>query len=290
MPDEKHATMYDDMDIPTPETFDDDYNTRSDAARAQTMTIEHHLTPKDLKKDPPKDLKGKALKHWKYQRYIKDYLRCVASVDDNVGRLLDYLDASGLAENTMVIYTSDQGFFLGEHGWFDKRFMYEECLRMPLAIRYPKTIKPGGVNQDLVLNLDFAPTFLSLAGVDVPGEMQGQSLMPLLGAQVPADWRTSIYYHYYEYPSWHMVKRHYGVRTQRYKLMHFYYDIDAWELYDLKKDPNELNNVYGSADYAEIEKKLKEELKRLRRQYGDSDSLTQAILKKNLADGKHKPR
>jgi arylsulfatase A-like enzyme len=269
-PAERYAKLYEDVDIPLPETFNDDYKTRSAAATAAEMTIERHLTPSDLKMDPPKGLTGQALKKWKYQRYIKDYLRCVASVDDNVGRLLDYLDGAALTENTVVIYTSDQGFYLGDHGWFDKRFMYEESLRMPLLVRYPKEIKPGSVNDDIVLNLDFAPTFLDFAGVARPDEMQGHSIRQLLQAKTPKDWRTSMYYHYYEYPGAHMVKRHYGVRTRRYKLIHFYDDIDAWELYDLEKDPNELNNVYGSREYAAIEKRLKAELQRLRKRYRDT--------------------
>jgi len=269
-PDDKHAKMYEDIDIPLPETFNDDYKTRCAAARQQEMTIEHHLNEKDLKMKPPEGLTGQELKKWKYQRYIKDYLRCVASVDDNVGRLLDYLDSSGLAENTIIFYTSDQGFYLGDHGWFDKRFMYEESLRMPLLVRYPKKIKAGSINNDIVLNLDFAPTFLDLAGVAVPGDMQGHSLRPILHRNTPKNWRDSMYYHYYEYPAVHSVKRHYGVRTKRYKLIHFYYDIDAWELYDLEKDPNELNNLYDNSAYADIVKQLKTELERLRKEFKDT--------------------
>jgi len=281
-PDEKHAKMYEDVDIPLPETFNDDYKTRSDAARQQEMTIERHLQPKDVKMTPPVGLSEEALKKWKYQRYIKDYLRCIASVDDNVGRLLGYLDESGLAENTVVFYTSDQGFYLGDHSWFDKRFMYEESLRMPLLVRYPREIKSGSVNSDIVLNLDFAETFLDFAGAVKPGDMQGRSMRRLLRGKTPGNWRKSMYYHYYEYPAVHMVKRHYGVRTRRYKLMHFYYDIDAWELYDLEKDPNELNNVYGEPDYAGVVEELKVELKRLRKQYGDSDELAQKLLTEYL--------
>ena len=305
-PDAKHAKMYKGVDIPEPATFDDDYKPRSDAARQQEMTVEHHLTPGDLKVKPPENLTGEkleiwnrkgvhgeywspseqltgaALKKWKYQRYIKDYLRCIASIDDNVGRLLHYLDAAGLAENTIVIYTSDQGFYLGDHGWFDKRFMYEESLRMPLLVRYPRQIKAGSVNDDIVLNLDFAPTFLDFAGVSKPADMQGRSFRPVLQGGTPNDWRKSMYYHYYEYPGWHAVKRHYGLRTKRYKLIHFYYDIDAWELYDLQKDPNELNNLYDNPAYANVVKHLKAELKQLRNQFGDSDELTQNFLKKNL--------
>ena len=296
-PDAKHAKMYDGLDIPEPATFNDDYKTRTDAARQQEMTIEHHLTPGDLKVKPPENLAGEklakwnrkgvhgeywspsteltgpALKKWKYQRYIKDYLRCIASIDDNVGRMLDYLDTAGLAENTIVIYTSDQGFYLGDHGWFDKRFMYEESLRMPLLVRYPRQIRASTVNDDIVLNLDFAPTLLDFAGVSKPADMQGRSFRPVLQGRAPADWRKSMYYHYYEYPGWHAVKRHYGVRTKRYKLIHFYYDIDAWELYDLQKDPNELNNLYDVPAYADTVKKLKAELRRLRNQFGDSDKL-----------------
>jgi arylsulfatase A-like enzyme len=201
---------------------------------------------------------------------MKDYLRCIASVDENVGRVLDYLDQSGLAENTIVIYTSDQGFYLGDHGWFDKRFMYEESLRMPLVVRYPKEIKPGSVNGDIVLNLDFGETFLDYAGVPVPADMQGRSLRPILQGQTPGDWRTSMYYHYYEYPAVHSVKRHYGVRTQRYKLIHFYNDIDEWELYDLQRDPDELKNLYADARHGDVVQELKAELKRLRTHYKDT--------------------
>jgi len=269
-PDDKHAKLYEDTDIPIPETFNDDYKTRCAAAHQQEMTIEQHLNRKDLKMDPPEGLTGQELKKWKYQRYIKDYLRCVAAVDDNVGRLLDYLDASGLAENTIVVYTSDQGFYLGDHGWFDKRFMYEHSLRMPLLVRYPKEIKAGSINDDIVLNLDFAPTFLDFAGVAVPSDMQGRSLRPLLKGNTPQNWRASMYYHYYEYPAVHSVKRHYGIRTKRYKLIHFYHDIDAWELYDLEKDQNELNNVYDNPAYADIVKQLKTELQQLRKEYKDT--------------------
>jgi arylsulfatase A-like enzyme len=191
-------------------------------------------------------------------------------VDDNVGRLLDYLDSTGLAKKTVVIYTSDQGFYLGDHGWFDKRFMYEESLRMPLMIRYPEGIKAGSVNGDITLNLDFAPTFLDFAGVAKPTDMQGRSLRPLLHNKTPDDWRSSMYYHYYEYPGWHAVKRHYGVRTKRYKLIHFYHDIDEWELYDLQKDPHELNNIYDDPSYTSIVKELKDELVRLRKKYKDT--------------------
>ena len=215
-------------------------------------------------------LSGKELVEWKYQRYMKDYLRCVASVDDNIGRVLDYLDEKGLAENTLVVYTSDQGFYLGEHGWYDKRFMYEESLSMPLIIRYPEAFEGGRVNEELVLNLDFAPTFLDYAGVEVPADMQGTSLKGLLEQEQEVEWRESIYYHYYEYPhGWHDVKKHYGVRTGRYKLIHFYNDIDAWELYDLQEDPTEMNNLIENEEYQEIRKELSEELDRLKDLYQD---------------------
>jgi arylsulfatase A-like enzyme len=284
-PDEKHAEMYRGVEIPVPETFDDDYSTRSDAARQQKMTIEHHFrVPSDTKIRPPEGLAGAALKRWKQQRYMEDYLACVASIDDNVGRLLDHLDQSGLAKNTIVVYTSDQGFFLGDHGWFDKRFMYEESLRMPLLVRYPKEVRRRSVNSDIVLNLDFASTFLDFAGVGVPGDIQGCSLRPLLKGKRPTDWRKSMYYHYYEYPGAHAVKRHYGIRTRRYKLIHFYYDIDAWGLYDLRADPHELNNVYGKPGYGDITKALKKELRRLQEQYGDSDELAQQLVAEYLKE------
>ncbi len=282
-PNQKYKEIFKDKEFAVPDTFDDDYSGRSDAARQQKMTIEHDFrVPSDTKVKPPEGLLGRDLKLWKYQRYMQDYLACVASIDENVGRLLEYLDDSGLSENTMVIYTSDQGFFLGEHGWFDKRFMYEESLRMPLLVRYPKEIKAGSVNDDIVLNLDFAPTFLDLAGVDIPGDIQGESLRSLLTGNTPRNWRKSMYYHYYEYPGAHAVKRHYGIRTKRYKLIHFYYDIDAWELYDLKKDPNEVNNLYDDPGFAGIIEKLKAELQKLRKQYGDSDELEQKFLKDYL--------
>ncbi|MCK4753726.1 MAG: DUF4976 domain-containing protein [Calditrichia bacterium] len=217
------------------------------------------------------NLSGAELVRWKYQRYIKDYLRCIVSIDENIGRLLDYLDNHGLAENTIVIYTSDQGFFLGEHGWYDKRFMYEESAGIPLLIRYPAEI-PAGLSSDaLVLNLDFPSTLLDFAGENIPEDLQGLSLSPLFRGETPDYWRKAIYYHYYEYPhGWHDVKRHYGIRTDRYKLIHFYNDIDTWELYDLYSDPREMNNVYNNPDYKEVTKKLKEQLKELQSQYKDN--------------------
>lgn len=213
------------------------------------------------------NLSEKALTRWKYQRYMEDYLRCVISVDDNVGRLLDYLDDQGLSENTLVIYTSDQGFYLGEHGWYDKRFMYEESLSMPLAMRYPSMIPAGSIDDHIVLNLDFAPTILDLAGVTVPEDMQGRSLRPVLTGEEPGDWRESMYYHYYQSGAWHYVPKHYGVRTDRYKLLH-YYEEGTWEMYDLEVDPNELHSVYSADEYADVQSELEVELERLREYYG----------------------
>ena len=221
------------------------------------------------------------LTQWKYQRYLQDYLATILSVDENIGRLLDYLDRSGLSENTLIVYTSDQGFYLGEHGWFDKRFIYEPSFRTPLIVRWPKHIPPGSVNQNLVQNIDYAPTFLSAAGVPVPDDMQGMSLIPLFNDK-EVKWRDALYYHYYEFPEIHMVKRHYGIRTDRYKLIHFYYDVDEWELYDLEKDPDELNNVFNQAAYKEVQDSLEKQLLELRTQYHDSDSLTQVMLERDL--------
>src|SRR5690606_293510 len=225
---------------------------------------------------------GEALTRWMYQRYMQEYLATVASVDENVERLLDYLDEAGLAENTIVVYTSDQGFYLGEHGWFDKRFMYEESFRTPLIVRWPGGNAPGDVNAELVQNLDFAPTLLDAAGVPVPEAMQGVSLLPLL-AGTGGTGRDALYYHYYEYPGIHAVKRHYGVRTDRYKLIHFYYDIDEWELYDLETDPDELVNVYDNPAYADVRATLHARLKELREQYGDSEALDRSFLEADLA-------
>jgi arylsulfatase A-like enzyme len=275
-PDARHARMYEDVDIPTPPTFDDDYQGRGPAATEATMRIDRDLTRTDLKQEPPPGLSGAALKKWKYQRYIKDYLRCIASVDDNVGRLLDYLDKHDLAKDTIVVYTSDQGFFLGDHNWFDKRFMYEESLRMPLLVRWPERVKAGSVNDRMVLNVDFAPTLLDAAGLRVPADMQGRSFLPLLLGKTPKDWRTAMYYRYYHYPQDHRVQPHYGLRTQRYKLIYFN-KIDRWELFDLEKDPHELKSVYADPAYADTVKSLKTELYRLKKELKDEDQ---------FADGK----
>jgi arylsulfatase A-like enzyme len=280
-PDEKHRKMFEKVEIPEPETFNDDYATRSDAAREATMRIDRDLTPQDLKGKPPEGLSDAALKKWKYQRYMRDYLACVASVDDNVGRLLDYLDKNGLAENTIVIYTSDQGFFLGDHDWFDKRFMYEESLKMPFVVRWPAKIKAGSVTDAMVINTDFAPTFLDAAGQKVPEDMQGRSFLPVLRGETPKDWRTSMYYRYYHYPMHHRVQPHYGVRTEQYKLIYFN-KIDQWELFDLKKDPHELKNVYSDPAFAETIKKLKDEMYRLKKELKDENQFEKELPKDDV--------
>jgi len=295
-PGPKHLHMYDDVTIPEPDTLFDDYSNRASPARNQEMTVAKHLSRFDLKLDPPKNLtpeqlatwnaaygpkneafekahlRGVARVRWQYQRYIKDYLRCVASVDDNIGRVLAYLEESGLAENTIVIYSSDQGWYLGEHGWYDKRWMYEESLTMPLIIRWPGVVKAGSVNSDLVSNVDFAETFLEMAGLaeQTPGDMQGRSLVPLLRGKSPSNWRKSFYYHYYEFPGAHSVAKHCGVRTDRYKLIH-YYQLDEWEFFDLKKDPNELRSVYADSSYAKLVAEHKAELSRLQKDLGETD-------------------
>ena len=222
---------------------------------------------------------------WKYQRYMQDYLGSISSVDDNVGRLLDYLDESGLAENTIVIYTSDQGFYLGEHGWFDKRFIYDESFKTPLLVRWPNVVKPGSVENEMVQNLDFAQTMLEAVGIKPPNDMQGESLIPLLKGN-KKDWtRDAVYYQYYEYPSVHMVKRHYGIVSKEFKLVHFYYDVDEWELYDRLNDPNEMNNVYNDPAYADTVKKLKKDLIALRIKYKDSPEQDQKYIDKYKSAG-----
>jgi len=301
-PGPKYLTKYDDVDIPEPDTLFDDYRGRADPAREQKMSVARNLSPNDLKLSPqrgltpaqrepwdaaygPKNaaftqskLRGKALVKWQYQRYVKDYLRCIDSVDENVGRVLDYLDESGLAANTVVIYTSDQGWYLGEHGWYDKRWMYEESFRTPLIIRWPAKIKPGSVDTHMTMNLDFAETFLELARATIPADMQGRSFVPLLLGSEPIDWRTAMYYHYYEFPGPHSVARHYGIRTERYKLIHYYPhrqrpDMDQWELFDLQQDPHEMTSVYDDPQNAELVKELKARLDDLRAQYQDDGTV-----------------
>jgi len=293
-PGPKYLDLYDDIEIPEPPTLFDDWSNRTSACKTQTMTIAEHLTPNDLKLTEPRgltpeqlalwnaaygpknaafrsaNLTGKDLVRWKYQRYIKDYLRCIAALDDNIGRVLAYLDESGLAKNTIVVYASDQGFYLGDHGWFDKRWMYEESLAMPLIVRWPGVAKPGSVDRHLVQNLDYAQTFLDAAGVEAPTDMQGRSLVPLLRGETPNDWRQSIYYHYYEFPGPHSVQRHYGARTLRHKLIR-YYTIDEWELFDLEKDPDELRSVYDDPAYADIRRDLLAETRRLQTLYDDTE-------------------
>ena len=297
MPGPKYLNWLDDVEIAEPETLWDDYAGRTSAASQQTMTIKSHLNERDLKLsgygtmneeqkkvwDAAYGPKNEAFRKaesgmteqeiikWKYQRYVKDYLRCVKSVDDGIGEILDYLDASGLAENTVVIYSSDQGWYLGEHGWFDKRWMYEESLKTPLLVRWPGRVEPGSTSNAIVSNLDFAETFLDIAGQDIPDDMQGKSLVGLLSGESNADWRKTFYYHYYENPGAHNVARHYGVTNGKHKLIRIYalggQPRNDWELFDLEKDPNELTSVYGSPEYAQVQSALEKELEQLREQY-----------------------
>jgi arylsulfatase A-like enzyme len=283
-PHPKYATLYRDDDRAEPDTLDDDYATRSEAARRAAMRVDRDLTRQDVKADVPQELAGAARRRWFYQRYIKDYLRCVASVDESVGRVLDYLDEHGLADDTIVVYTSDQGFFLGDHGWYDKRFMYEESLRMPLLVRHPPMIPPGAVAGSFVLNLDLAPTFCELAGIEPDEPMSGRSITPLLRGEPPADWRRSMYYRYWEHLSdQHRVAAHCGIRTERYKLVYYYGQglglagtsdqatPPEWELFDLAADPAELCNVSGQPGFRVVTKELVAELAALRAAVGDDD-------------------
>lgn len=289
-PGPKYLNKYDDVTIPEPDTLFDDWSGRGSASKEQAMTVEHHLTPNDLKFTQPggftpeqlevwnkayakkneefkaMGLEGKELIKWKYQRYVKDYLRCIDAVDENIGRLLEYLDKAGLAENTIVIYSSDQGWFLGEHGWFDKRWMYEESLQMPLVARWPGTIEPGSKCDALVSNLDFAETFLDIAGVPIPDDMQGKSMLPLLGDADPEEFRKAFFYQYWEYPDSHAVHPHYGVRTKDHKLIYFPL-LKEWELYDMNTDQEEMNNVYADPKYAKVIKRLKRQIVRLKKEY-----------------------
>jgi arylsulfatase A-like enzyme len=296
-PDEKYKTIFENQTIPIPDTFYDTYEGREKTAGDTHMTMDF-FNRRDMKMEPPDSLSknerngwldfgnipgelvspnanltGDALKEWKFQRYIKDYLATIKSVDDNIGKVLDYLKAHNLDDNTIIIYASDQGFFLGDHGWFDKRFMYEESLRMPFVIRYPKRIKPNTVVKDIVSNIDLAPTVLELANVTIPHNVQGKSFAENLKGKSPKNWRQSMYYHYYEYPFWHHVQPHYGIRTERYKLIHFYYNVDLWELYDLKNDPSELNNLIHSKKHIPLINKLKKELYKLKSDYGNTMTL-----------------
>ncbi|MCL6260797.1 sulfatase [Aquiflexum sp. TKW24L] len=221
---------------------------------------------------------------WRYQRYMQDYLGTIASVDENVGRVLDYLEANGLMENTIIVYTSDQGFYLGEHGWFDKRFIYNESFKTPLLVSWPGKIKAGTKSDEMVQNLDFAQTFLEAAGIPAPADMQGESLIPILTGNDEKWTRDAVYYHYYEYPSVHMVKRHYAIVTKEYKLVHYYFDVDEWELIDRLNDPNEMKNAYDDPAYTDIKKELHAQLEELRKKYGDSSELSQSYIDRYLED------
>lgn len=302
-PNERYCREFASRTIPEPATLRDDYAGRADALREQKQSVFHDLTRFDLKLKPPagltdaerqrwvsekpteveievdgrkKTLRGDELNRWKYQRYLQDYLACVQSVDDSVGRLMDWLDANGLRENTLVIYTSDQGFFLGDHGLYDKRFMYEPSTRMPFLARWPAGIKPGTLSDALANNTDFAPTFLELAGVPIPADMQGRSLAPLFAGGTPADWRHETYYRYYHDPGHHNTHAHYGLRTDTHKLIHFWKQ-DQWELYDLISDPDELKNLYSTPAAQPLVADLKARLSRLKLQLGDTDQFTQEL-------------
>lgn len=289
MPGPKYLNKFDEVTFPEPDSLFDDYTGRTSSAAKHKMGIDQHMNERDLKLTKkaarltpaqqqtwdaaygPKNqtfreatLSGKELVKWKYQRYVKDYLRCVAAVDDNIGRLLDFLEESGLDQNTIVIYSSDQGFYLGEHGWFDKRWMYEESLRMPLVMRWPGAIKPGTRISALTQNIDFAPTLLDAAKIAVPADIQGESMAPLFNGD-RSQWRESIYYHYYGSDG-HGVPGHYGARNDRYKLIHFY-KTDEWELFDLQKDPREMESQYNNPEYKGIRERMHKELDRLRADY-----------------------
>ena len=295
-PDTKYEKLWDDIEMPYPSTFNDNYKGREKTAGDTEMTMEY-FSRRDMKLERPKNLKRKERiqwdfygakageivqpkgmtneegKKWRYQNYIKDYLACVKSVDDNIGRVLTYLKENNLEENTVIVVTSDQGFYLGDHGFFDKRFIYEESLRMPFMVKYPERIKAGSVNEDIITNIDFAPTLLELAGITTTQKMQGTSFVPVLEGNTPNNWQDAMYYHYYEFPFWHHVQPHYGIRTQKYTLAHFYYNIDVWELYDLEKDPNQMNNIYNDPNYTSTITELKAKLKNLMIKYENDKSL-----------------
>ena len=294
VPDSMYKDLFNGVEFPEPATFNDDYKGRL-AASENMMEIENHLNRRDLKQvvpdsltardsikwlihgdqgqywSPNDTLAGQELKKWKYQTYIKNYLKCIAGVDRAVGRLLDYLEENNLTENTIVVYTSDQGFYLGEHGWFDKRWMYEESFKMPFLIQYPKMINPGKVSNKFILNVDFAPTLLDFADLEIPKDMQGKSFKNIF---IDSNYvnHEEIYYHYYEYPKWHKVQPHYGIRTSRYKLIHYYYSMDEWELFDLQNDPNEMFNIYNEVDVSLVDE-LKSKLIDLQKKYQDDQSL-----------------
>ena len=313
-PGPNEISLYKDVTFPEPATLFDDYSGRGAAVNTQDMTISRTMRlVEDLKlyKDPkaPKGTglgrmnseqaaiwdsaynpiirkfyksspSGDELVSYKYQRYLQDYLACIAAVDKSVGEVLDFLKENGLDENTVVIYASDQGFYLGEHGWFDKRFIFEESYRTPFLVQWPGVIQSGTVNKEIVSNIDIAETMLEIAGEEIPSDMQGRSMVPLFKGKHPLNWRKEHYYHYYEYPGSHMVKRHYGISTGRYKLVHFYYDVDEWELYDRNSDPLEMKNFYNDPDYASVKKKLHVRLEKLMKEYGDSEELARSFLPK----------
>ena len=281
IPAKRHENLGVEGEFPEPETLMDDYKTRSEAVKITSIRVEDTRKP-NLKFDPPPGISQDEKRKWAYQRYITDYTRTIQAVDDSVGTLLDYLDEHDLAENTLVVYTSDQGMFLGDHGWHDKRFMYEESLRMPFIARLPGKIEAGSVGSDMLLNVDFAPTFMDYAGVEVPDEVQGSSGRNMLEGATPDDWQDSLYYRYWMHTIGHKVIPNYGVRNERYKLI-FYYgvtledthnpeiNIEAeWELYDLEVDPREMNNVYGQPEFAEVQAVMLTELNRLQVKTGDA--------------------
>ena len=308
LPEMKYLREYEDVEFPIPDNFYDTYEGRQAAAATEMEVGRDLMMDYDCKIVKPglhtrynegymnmigrldskdramydyfydslsvdfhqRNLSGRELTEYKFQRYMRDYSKVLKTLDDNVGRLLDHLRDVGLLENTLVVYTSDQGFYMGEHGWFDKRFMYEESFSTPLLMRLPEGLKARGDINEMVQNIDYAPTFLDLAGAPIPADIQGVSLLPLLKGEHPKNWRKSLYYHFYEYPAEHAVKRHYGVRTERYKLIRFYNDINTWELYDLKEDPKEMNNLYGKPGTERLTRRLKKELLRLQEQYDDT--------------------
>lgn len=325
MPPERYLRYLEDEAIPEPASLFDDYAGRATPASQQEMQVGRDMTmASDLKVRPPlvgatglagefarmsdaqkaawdaayvprnekftaAGLTGRALTQWKYQAYMKDYMRCVKALDDNIGRVLDELTAQGLDDNTVVIYASDQGFYNGEHGWFDKRWMYEESLSMPLLVRWPGHVKPGSRFQPMVQNIDYAPTLVEIAGGAAPSDRHGRSLVPVLGGKTPKDWRTSVYYHYYEFPADHRVQAHVGVRTDRYKLI-YYYPVNEWELFDLQKDPQEMQSVYADTKYASVVAEMKRELDRLRAQYQERPYLVTAPTPGDRAGGGRSPR
>jgi arylsulfatase A-like enzyme len=269
-PPHRYEHLYDKVRVPEPGTFWDDYKERAAPAREARMRIENMP---DF--HPPAGLTGRQRKQWNYQQFMAHYFETLRAQDENIGRLVEFLDRSGLARETVVVYTADHGFFLGDHGWFDKRFMYEQALKVPWMIRYPGLVKAGSTPKEWVVNIDNAPTILDIAGVRIPAEMQGRSLLPILRGESPADWRTSMYYHYYEFGPPHWVAPHYGIRTEKYKLIS-YYSWNEWELFDLDKDPDEMESLFAwagyraRAGYESIAEDLAAKLKQLREEYKDT--------------------